>query len=326
MCRARCFFLGMMLMLATTLSSPAATIKIDQIAAVPYSEFTTLHASGSQPTGAVEKYAAPAGSTMWLVTFRVTPEWDEATEEMSFDAEEFGLFDGATRVEHLGGMSTFGVIDRYLGAPYFYRRDDWKTEKATGIYKRLWVIVPNGKAELVLRLTHVVYDKNDSNAPPKKTPYTANVKLAGAPKPFDMNDFVELRVRAVKMLEFLEDKNEYDDAARPKRIVNEGGSIMQLTLQITPKQTNTLEEARDEKGFQWTPATIGLSFGKGGRAVCIGTRIYGGLSADASQMIQQTDGEIWDSKTVSLYYPVPSNLKTFDVTFYGQKVATGSIP
>ncbi len=34
----------------------------------------------------------------------------------------------------------------------------------------------------------------------------------------------------------------------------------------------------------------------------------------------------WDSKTVSLYFPVPSNLKTFDVTYFGHKVASGTVP
>jgi hypothetical protein len=137
-----------------------------------------------------------------------------------------------------------------------------------------------------------------------------------------MNDHVEVRVRAVKMLESLEDQYQYDTKARPRQIINQGGSILQLTVQITPRQPNAL----DVNEFRWSPAWIGMSFGRGGRAVCIGTRQHGTLDADTTETIEQTDGEIWESKTVSLYFPVPSNLKTFDVTFLGQKVADGTIP
>jgi hypothetical protein len=305
-----------------SLACEAATVKIDNVTAVPYTELTVLHSSGTQPTGAVEKHVAAAGSSLWMVTFHLTPEWDEATEEMNFDSESFGLYDGATKVEHLGGMQTFGVLDRYWGPPYLYRPENWKTEKPPGAWKRVWISVLKGKPELLLRLTQLTYDKTKPDAEPKKTPYTAPVKLTGEPKPFDMNDAVEIRVRAVKLLEFIEDKNEYDTAARAKRIVNEGGSIMQLTLQLTPKQPNSLEA----KEFNWSPATIGLSFGKGGRAVCIGMRAYGSITADTSETIEQTDGDIWDSKTVSVYFPVPSNLKSFDVTFFGQKVTSGTVP
>ena len=303
-------------------SSLAATIVIDEVTAVPYSEFTTLHASDDQPTGVVEKYVPPAGSNLWLVTFRVTPSWDEATEEMSFDNETLGLYDGDQKVEHLGSMMSFGVIERYYGAPYLYRPENWKTEKPSSHWLRLWVTAPRDKTELTLRLTQMQYDKSNLSAPPTKIPHTAQVKLAGTPKPFDMNDHVEVRVRAVKMLESLEDQYQYDAKARPRQTINQGGSILQLTVQITPRQPNAL----DVNEFRWSPAWIGMSFGRGGRAVCIGTRQHGTLDADTTETIEQTDGEVWESKTVSLYFPVPSNLKTFDVTFLGQKVADGTIP
>jgi hypothetical protein len=302
----------------------AANVKIDVVSATPYTEYITLHAANSQPTGAIEKYTPAAGQTLWLVTFRTTPEWDEATENLNFDSESFGLYDGNTKVEHLGGMSQFGVVDRYVSPPYHYRPDNWKTEKALPRTQQVWVSLPKGKTELVLRLTQLTYDKADMNAPPKKTPYTATVKLSGEPKPYDINDHVEVKVRAVKMITEIEDKDEYDRGARGAKIINDGGSIMQLTVQITPKQANTIEEK--ESTFVWSPGWVGLSFGKGGRAVCIGTRQYGRISADSSESIKRTDGDIWDSKTVSLYFPVPSNLKSFDVTFLGQKVGSGAVP
>lgn len=318
----RCWVIACAVLSMPCSYSLAASLTIDEITAVPYSEFTTLHASESQPTGVVEKYVPPPGSNLWLVTFRITPTWDEATENMNFDDETFGLYDGDEKVEHLGGMMSFGVMERYYGAPYMYRPEDWKTAKPVGQWKRMWVIVPKGKSELVLRLTQVQYDKDNSDAPPTKTPYTAQVKLEGTPKPFNMNDHVEVRVRAVKMLEFIEDKNEYDEKSRPRRIVNEGGSMLQLTVQITPLQANEVGGNR----FHWSPGWVGMSFGRGGRAVCTGTRQSGSITADNTLTIEQTDGDIWDSKTVSLYFPVPSNLKTFDVTFLGQKVAEGKIP
>jgi hypothetical protein len=51
----------------------------------------------------------------------------------------------------------------------------------------------------------------------------------------------------------------------------------------------------------------------------------GSSISDYGAEIQSADGEIWDSKTVALYFPVPSNLRTFQVTFLGQLIADGSV-
>jgi hypothetical protein len=240
---------------------------------------------------------------------------------MNFDSETFGFYDGNTKVKHLGGLMTFGVVDRYYGAPYLYRPDDWKEAKPQGQWRKILVEVPSDKKELVLKMTQLVYDEANREAPPKKTPYSAPVKLTGEPKPYNINDYVEIAVRGVKMLDFLEDKNEYDRNAPVRKIVNEGGSIMQLTVQITPKQHNNVEE----KGFYWSPGVFGLSFGRGGRSVCMGSRNYGSISAHSGEAIQQADGDIWNSKTVAIFFPVPSNLRTFEVTYMGQKVSAGEV-
>lgn len=322
MLRIRLAFLGVLpgLLLQAGLAW-GANIKIDQLRAQPFSQFVTLHGSDVNPSGAVETFTPPPGSVLYLVDFRVTPEWDEATTDMNFDNDSFGLYDGETKLEALGSMAEFGLVQRYVSVPYLYRSDDWKTEPPRSVRSRMWVVAPKETKEAQLRLTMLVYSKEDPDAEPKKTPYTANVKLEGEPKPFDFTDYVEVTVRRMKMLESIEVKDEYDAKRRPTRIVNEGGSIMQLTLQLTPKRSNSLES----EDFEWSPAWIGLSFGRGGRAVCLGTMQYGAVTSRTSEVIEKTDADIWDSKTISLYYPVPSNLRSFDITFLGQKVAQSAV-
>src|SRR5688572_9185651 len=83
-----------LILLANASLARAAEVAFQDVTAVPYSQFVTLHHSDAQPTGAVEKYVAPAGSNLWLITFRMVPTWDEATERMDFDSQTFGFYLG----------------------------------------------------------------------------------------------------------------------------------------------------------------------------------------------------------------------------------------
>lgn len=308
-------------------SATAIGLKIDEITAVPYSEVRLLHSADGRPTGVIEQYIPPVGSALWLVTYRATPEWDEATESFNFDYETYGFYNGETKLKTIGDMGSFGILSTYVSPPGMYRPDDWKEAKPRRVYRRCWIIAPKDLPEVTLKLTHVQYNEEDRDAPPVKTPFTATVKLTGTPVPFKMEDYVEIRVRGVKMLESLEVKEEYNDRVPPRTLVNEGGSIMQLTLQLTPKQKNRfVEEDEDDRNlaFDWQPSWVGLSFGRGGRAICLGMKDGNSIS-DYGAEIQSADGEIWDSKTVALYFPVPSNLRTFQVTFLGQLIADGAV-
>jgi hypothetical protein len=307
-------------------SASAIGLKIDEISAVPYSEARLLHNADGRPTGVIEQYTAPPGSALWMITYRATPQWDEATEDFNFDYETYGFYNGDKKLTTIGDMLSFGILSNYVSPPGMYRPEDWKEAKPSSMWRRCWIIAPKDLPEVTLRLTHVQYNEDDRSAEPKKTPYTATVKLAGTPVPFKMDDYVEVRVRGVKMLDSLEIKEEYNDRVPPRTLVNEGGSIMQLTLQLTPKKKNRLVEADDERGlvFDWEPAWLGLSFGRGGRAICMGAKDGNSIS-DYGAEIESADGEIWDSKTVALYFPVPSNLRSFQVTFLGQVLAEGAV-
>ena len=304
----------------------AIGLKIDQITAVPYSEVRLLHSADGRPTGVIEQYTPPVGAALWLVTYRATPEWDDATENFNFDYETYGFYNGETKLKTIGDMGSFGILSTYVSPPGMYRPDDWKEAKPRGVWRRCWIIAPKDLPEVTLKLTHVQYNEEDRDAPPVKTPFTAMIKLAGTPVPFKMEDYVEIRVRGVKMLESLEVKEEYNDRVPPRTLVNEGGSIMQLTLQLTPKQKNRLVEDDEERSmaFDWQPSWLGLSFGRGGRAICMGMK-DGNSVSDYGAEIESADGEIWDSKTVALYFPVPSNLRTFQVTFLGQVLTDGAV-
>jgi hypothetical protein len=308
------------LVFATSLGvGQGAEVKIDQVSATPYTEFVSLHASHSQPSGTAVVYKPPQNSVLWLITFRMTPQWDAATQNFQFDAETFGVYAGKTRLPHLGTMATFGAIDPGLDMPYFSRPDDWQTEPPQSTWTRLWVIVPSNLKEADLRIDHVVLNDNYERQSVK--PYTAPLKLSAAPKPFDVNDYVEVRVRAAKMLDSLTEKSEYDERAQPREVVNLGGSILQLTVQITPKQATS----RDNRQFEWSTQWLGLSFGRGGRAVPLGSMEDGLLYNGFASPIEQAGGEVWDSKTLAVYFPVPSNLKTYDVTFLGHKVDASTV-
>lgn len=293
------------ILLVPVSESLGAGIKIGKVEVVAFTDFYTLHAANNRPTGAIEKHVPPKGSVLWLVSYDATPEWDDATENISLEEKDFGLFDGAKRMQFRGQAYSHSAVDEYVSAPYFSRPDNWKTEPAEPRTFRYLVIVPEDKQELTLKV-------GAASAP---------VKLTAKAVPFDMNDYVEVRVRTVKLLDMIEEKQE--GLGGVKQITNAGGSIMQLTLQITPKRANSISDKKPV--FNWDLGWVALGFGKGGRATCMGTKQYEKLSPYGGGEINEADAGVWDSRTLALYFPVPSNIKTFEVQFLGHVVAKGAV-
>jgi hypothetical protein len=300
----------------------AAEVKVHSARAVAYTSYSTLH-SADTPAGAVAHYRPPQGNVLWMVTISYSAAWDEKSERIEVLDELFGLYDGERKLPAVGDVAGLGVIDPYLSSPSFYRPDDWKERKPEPQWGEFLFVAPAGKKELALKMDWVVPSPDGEQDPTKATKLSVPLKLAADPKAFNINDHVEVRVRAVKMLASMpeNDPNQTNPAPAAPELENIGGSILQLTLEVTPKSASVPYQEVFNGRCTW----LGLSFGRGGRAVCMGKRSYGELEPQSGFTIEKADGDIWNRETFAAFFPVPSNLRTFDVTFLGQVVAKGEI-
>jgi len=323
-CRAIALPFAMLLAIAPLPDShvSAVEVKVHSAKVVAYTSYSTLH-SPNAPSGTLAHYRPPAANHLWLVSVSFSPVWDDKSEQIEVLDDLFGLSDGQRRLPAIGDVTGLGLVDPYISPPGFYRPDDWKERKPEPQWAEYLFVAPAGKKELVLRMDWAVPSAEGETDASKATKLAVPLKLAAEPKPFDINEHVEVQVRAVKMLTTMPE-NDADEANPPPagpELENQGGSILQVTLEITPKTPSVPYRETFDGSNIW----LGLSFGRGGRAVCMGKRNYGEISPQGGFSIEKADGDIWNRETFAAFFPVPSNLRTFDVTFLGHVVAKGQV-
>jgi hypothetical protein len=302
-------------------AAAAADLKITKTEATALTTFQTLH-NLDRPTGVALSYQPPAGHVFWLVTLAFTPTWDEKNDTLSGVESDFAIQADGKPCTFVGSMSNFGAINTYVQQPYLYRPDDWQTTEPVTEFYRYLMVVPAGAKEASLQMAWVAPEENVEFDKLPRTKLTAPIKLTGNPRPFDINDYVDVQLRGVKMLPAVEEKDE-DDVRRPvARIENLGGGVLQVMVHVSPKQATS----NDGKAFTWNDSWLGLSFGRGGRAVCMGRLDYGKIVPYGGHTFEQKEGGLWDVQAIALYFAVPANLKSFDVTYMGHVVAKGQVP
>jgi|GEM_PF-4686098 len=280
--------------------------KLQNVSAVTYNEIVSTHGVDAIPSGLTETRRPPPASVFLLLSYDIEVMWAKEDETLEIPYEQIGLYDGPTKIEPLGYLS-------YLGQGDF--------GSVGGTYYAPYELKPNPTRHLH-KLMHIVPAKSKQFTLKVGT-QEAKVAVTGPPTTFDPANMVTVDVDDVQLLEKVDVAIHQGggDAKVPIRLTNEGGSIMQLTLSITPKMRNS----NYKETFSWSPSWIHLTFGRGGRAVCAGTIDYDQVS-NSTQSVELTPDGKWPAKQVTLYFPVPSNLKTFGVTFLGRQVATGAAP
>lgn len=282
----------------------AAEWKLKNVSAITYNEISTAHGIDTIPTGLTEIRRPPPATVFLLLSYEIEVTWAKEDEELELPYEEIALFDGATKLEHLGYLGYLGQGDFGSPSSSYYAPFDLKPNPTVHLQKLMY-IVPAKTKQFAFKVAN----------------QEAKVAVEKEPIAFDPTSTVDLSVEAVRLVEKVDMSLEQNNGAKvPTTLINEGGSIMLLTISVTPKIRNSAYA----NSFHWSPSWIHLTFGRGGRAVCAGGDDYDQI-ANSTQTIEATPDGKWPTKQITLYYPVPSNLRSFGVTFMGKQVATSVV-
>jgi hypothetical protein len=287
-------------------SALAAEVVIKSMTTVPYTEVTTPKTLLGLDTGVKQTLKPAKGNVLLHVTFDVEVTWDAETEFLDFEEQDTvqltaGDATGAFRGQVSGGEVHFSE-SLYVG---MFRPFEWeeKKEPSTSTHNGFWE-VPQGTKEVTLKLG----DKS------------AKTKVVGEPKSFAQVGDVAVEVVGVRRLAEIKQEIGYENKF-VTTLTNEGGSLLEVKLKLTSQA-----KGKEQQQQFWENLLLNrffLAFGRGGRATLLG-QLDSEKFTDASGFWLYPDDPS-QPQTVTLYYPIPSNLTSFDVYYFSRPVAKGKI-
>lgn len=303
--RIACALVGLGLLGVQPAWAVEATFK--NLKAVVYSKLTCPKKVLGQETGVVQHLEPAQGKMLVHLTFDLEVAWDKETESLSFDETSLRVeADGAAATYRGEVLPTGEVVLQNI--PYFsafrpYSEDE-HYEPSTTSGNSFWEISREAK-EVTLHLGEK----------------SAKAKLTGEPHPYESPQEIEVSVMSATLLDSYQQSIGYDNKFSVE-LVNDGGSIMELKLKLTPRITG--EEKLQDLWRNLRSDRFYLSFGKGGRALALGHLDFEKHFTDSNGFSLFPDKPA-QPQTVTIFYPVPSNLKSFDVRYMGRPIAKGTV-
>jgi hypothetical protein len=288
-------------------SACAVETKIKNLRAVPYSKIACPKKVLGQETGVVQ-VLQPANDKMLVhVAFDLEVAWDKDTESLSFDESTLRVEAGKSAAAYRGEVLPTGEL-ALQNVPYFsaFRPvgEDDKIEPSTTSVNSFWEV--DGKAK------EVVLHVGEQNA---------TAKLEGEPQPYAPPPEIAVEVMGTTLHDSYQQTIGYDNKFSVE-LVNDGGSILELKLKLTPQVKD--EEKLRELWSNLRSDRFYLSFGKGGRALALGHLDFEKRFADSNGLSLYPDKPA-QPQMVTIFYPVPSDLKSFDVRYMGRTIAQGTV-
>lgn len=295
----------------------AGSFKIVKSAASPLSELTIQDPTAA---GVVNRFAPPANSVLLLVEFEVAAVLGKEEDSVSLHLDSFGVYDGNTKLPLIFDFTRLSGDTVYFSMNFFRGGD----EPVENQLHRVMVIAPAKKNEFTLRMSAEVTDPNTGESKPGK-PVEAALKADAKPKPFAYGDYVSLQVGAMKFVDSLPRKSVVNDIAYST--VNPGGSILAVEVKLTAKATFLSPDGL----VDFNSSAIGLTFGKGGSCACLGYSYAkqnqtGDVYSGSLRLGGGDKYSNYSGKPLIFYFPIPSNLRAFSLTFGGQAQQAVEIP
>jgi hypothetical protein len=289
--------------------SVAVETKLLDAKAAPYSEVVTRKLSNGSETGTLQILRPAPGKMLVYVTFRLQVTWDEATDNVNYDANDFKLTEKGAAAPYRGLLDSTGEIMLQDSAHFsYYRPFDWEEKKqpTTGDGNGWWEI--DAKAtELTLAVGK----------------QSATLKLTGKAEPYAPPQDFGFEVISTKLHPSIAKMEGFENKFKVE-IVNEGGSILEVQFRVSPKFKAKDTEEGQQFWNRLNTQRLFLSFGKGGRGLPLGHLNSDGTLTDIGPIYFFAEDPSKPTTLVVLF-PVPSNLKVFDVHYLGRKVAAGAI-
>lgn len=296
----RCFLLSLVLGLALVRSLSALEGELKSVTATVYSEIVSIEnfAGGSVPGGTVVVFEPPKGKILCGVIYHVSITGDQSGQ-FTVPKREFGI-DGALQI---------GEIDEY-GELKIHKKQDWaeglqigySNEFKTQTYYRqdLYLLEP-GTKEVTFKFGAKSHQLKLDQPPVKFDPTPSwKVTVHGA----ERKKSVEMKVRS-----YPEDKFKLVSP-----LVNPGGDI--LEVKVTMQPTTMGYDAFVDNAHGYASSHFFLSFGKGGRAVCLGSLDNGEFQGALTPGFTAKN----EPKQTTLYFAVPATVTAYELNYMGHAI------
>lgn len=324
MIRSRLFTLLFACVLFSCLSQAhAVTIKITSVNPAAYAEIPVGAGLTASSRGTVT--SATTGDKLVFLHILAELEaanWGDSTKWHSIKSEDIALTANGKNIGELLDTPFVGLINARSAtidwpAPLDRQKNPNITTKAhfSAIYA-----IPADATTLTLTLTP---RKLGQTALP---PASINFKMPAIAKRFDPAAQLTLKVRRVELLDEIETNPNSQNRVRTV-IRNPGGKIARLELEATP--TELADRGAATAGlrttFAWSSSHLAMQLAPGRNVPCLGARIRE-MSAGLTyaNLTHTRDNVGWRTATTEVFFPVPPDLKDFDLLFTGTPVAKGT--
>jgi len=297
----------------------AGSFKILKAGATALSELTV---QSEKHPGTVDRYVPKSGEVLLLAELEIEPIYDKGEDSFDSDHEIIGVYDGSKRLPALLNFTDLHFEQTFPDFTVPYRRGD---EPVGSLYFRMIVPVPAGKDSFAFKIS----TKADGKKKAKTS--EAPLKVEGKPKPFSYGDYLGVQIESMKFVPSLKRSTYQSDFKNFEYTTsNPGGAILAVQVTFVPKPSFLSPDS----AIAFDVRSLGLTFGKGGSCACLG---YGRAGA-AAPNDGVFDGELSfgakgkgrtpaaEEKSLVLYFPVPSNLRTANVTLSGHQLSSFDIP
>jgi curli biogenesis system outer membrane secretion channel CsgG len=241
---------------------------------------------------------------VWM-TWETT--WNVDIGDITVEAEEIRLLD-EQGAEHkpVGTMEARSMFRSYLSNLWIYRPSQWEDMPTQRYYWNAVFAVPGDGKTFTLKAGNQQREflVETPVAPVYNPGWMARVEVVEAA----FVDEIQGSVYAANQ--------EFATTVRPM-----ANKLLAVRVALTPTTGNS--ETREQ--FSWGTSWLGLINQRGHFAPAAGeSDEYGGFSINTSHSVDKESGE-WGTVTTTIHFVVPEETTSFELTWLGSRVASGSV-
>jgi len=243
-----------------------------------------------------------------VVDLKLKATWAEEDKTLKVKTEAITLADekGAD-CPMVGRLEPSGHYQRYSVAVYIRKPHD---KKQHGKLHPLNIVfaAPKGARAFTLKLGDL----------------ERKLTVAEAGEALGPGDYATFKVLGAKLVEQTTGQFSmgYKKPKGTTTVRSMAGKLLAVEVEITPKRSNST----DGSHLYMNTRDLGLTFGKGGVAPCVG-QIHGnfGYADNVSMNSGPNPDGTWRTLTYTIYFAVPEDAKAFALTYHQAVVAKGTV-
>ena len=258
--------------------------------------------------GIVRTVRLPDEMAFVVVDLKLKATWAEEDKTLNVKTDAITLTDAkGAACPMVGRLEPSGHYQRYSVAVYL--RKPYNKKQPDKLHPlNIVFVAPKGAQAFTLKLGELKHK-------------LAVAEAGQTPGP---GDYAAFKVLAAKRVEQVAGQYSlgYKKPKGTTTVRPTDGKLLAVQVEIAPKRGNST----DRSHFYMNTGNLGVSFGKGGVAPCVG-QVHGnfGYADNVSISSQPNPDGSWRTLTYTFYFAVPEDTEAFTLTYHQVAVADGKV-